>query len=88
MVRQWGMPSVYGWNTRLDTPNWDGFHFSVGYSNAPDVENAVSDYTASFYGGASYDLTEAMTFRLGYTHDDRQNSYIRHVIDASVTIRY
>jgi YaiO family outer membrane protein len=87
-VRQWGSQPVFGFNARIDTPNWDGFHFYAGYADAPDTENAVTVYTATIYGGASYDVTDALTLRLGYAHDDRADSYIRHVIDASLTYRY
>jgi YaiO family outer membrane protein len=88
VVRQWGGAADFGGNVRIDTPVWDRFHFYGGFSDAPDTENAVTVYTASIYGGASYDVSDSTTLRLGYTHDDRENSYIRHVVDASATYRY
>jgi YaiO family outer membrane protein len=88
MVHQWGSSSAYGWNVRLDGPVDDGLRFYVGYADAPDTENAITLDTASAYGGLSYNIDERNAIRLGYTHDDRQNSYIRHVIDASVSRRF
>jgi len=88
MVHQWGLPSIFGWNARLDGPLLNDLRFYTGYSNAPETENAVTVYTASFYGGFSYGIDDAHAVSLGYTHDDRQNAYIRHVVDVSLTCRF
>jgi len=88
MVKQWGLPSIFGWNVRLDGPVIDGLRFYVGYADAPETEDAVTVYTASMYGGFSYDIDDARTVSIGYTHDDRQNSWIRHVANIAFTNRF
>ena len=87
MVHQWGTESVFGWNARLDGPVCENLRFYLGYSNAPDTEDAVTAYTASIYGGFAYTFDETHILTLGYTHDDRQNSWIRNAANIAFTYR-
>ncbi|MDX2028867.1 MAG: YaiO family outer membrane beta-barrel protein [Alphaproteobacteria bacterium] len=88
MVREWGHAAVFGWSTRLDGLVTDGLRFYVGYANAPDTENAITVTTASIFSGFAYDVTEACTLRFGYTREDRENSYIRHVFNLGLSFRF
>jgi YaiO family outer membrane protein len=88
-VEQWGLTSIWGWNMRLDGPTgWEPLHFYVGYANAPETEDAITVYTASAYGGLVYNVDDAHALALAYTHDDRENSWIRHVVDLDFTDRF
>ncbi len=89
IVQQWGMSALFGWNLRLDGPTgWAPLRFYAGYADAPETENAVTVYTATVYGGLTYTLDDAHAVSLAYTHDDRENSWIRHAVDIDFTSRF
>lgn len=87
-VREWGGAATFGWNTRLDGPIIDGLNFYIGYAHAPETQNAVTINTTSIYGGLAYTIIDACTLRFGYTHDDREQSYIRHAFNLGLTYRF
>ncbi len=79
---------VYGEDYRLDGTVIDTLRFYVGLADAPETEAAVTVNTKTYYGGIAWDMNDDMTLRLGYTHDDRENSYVREVVNASVSSRF
>lgn len=79
---------VYGESYRLDGTVTDRLRFYVGYADAPETEAAVTVNTKTYFGGIAFDMTPESTLRLGYTHDDRENSYIRKVVNASVSYKF
>lgn len=44
--------------------------------------------TRSYFTGVELDLGDRITGRLGYTRDDRSNSYIRNAVTAGLTLRF
>jgi len=87
-VNEAGKDTLYGWLGRLDGRLFDDLGFYAGYANAPETVAARTVDTVTLFGGLSLDLTPRHTLRLGYTRDDRQNSYLRHALSASVSFRF
>jgi YaiO family outer membrane protein len=79
---------LYGRDFRLDGTLTDTFRFYAGYADVPETVAAVTVDTQTWFGGVTLDLTPATTLRLGYARDDRENSYIRQVVNASVSYRF
>ena len=87
-VHEQGTKTVYGWTARLDGVIMPGLRFYTGYADAPETVAAVTVDTQTIFGGFAYDIDDARTLYLGYTHDDRERSYIRHAVNASVSLRF
>jgi YaiO family outer membrane protein len=87
-VSQPDAATIYGWDARLDGQIEEGKRFYIGYADAPETVAAVTVQTRTIFGGLALDVTPAYTLRLGYAHDDRENSYIRHVIDVSLSYKF
>ncbi len=79
---------TYGWEARLDGGITDQLTFYAGLSDAPETESGITVSTRSYFGGLAYAIDDARTVRVGYAHEDRDNSYIRHVINASFSVRF
>ena len=79
---------IYGKDFRLDGKITDTLRFYAGYADVPETVAAVTVDTQTWFGGITLDLTPAATLRIGYARDDRENSYIRQVVNASVSIRF
>lgn len=79
---------LYGKDFRLDGRVTDTFRFHAGYADVPETVAAVTVDTQTWFGGITLDLTPEATLRLGYARDDRENSYIRQVVNASVSYRF
>lgn len=79
---------VYGYELRLDGTLTPGWRFTAGYADAPETEAGVTVDTQSVYGAMSVDLTPAHVLRFGYARDDRENSYIRHIYNASFSYKF
>lgn len=78
-----------GWSGRLDwqTPLPE-LRLFTGLSNAPETENAVSVDTKARFFGCSYQLTPKITVHSSYSREDRENSYIRHIITTALSIKF
>jgi YaiO family outer membrane protein len=79
---------VYGEDYRLDGTITGRLRFYAGYADAPETVAAITVNTQTYFGGIAFDMTPESTLRLGYTHDDRENSFIRKVINASVSYKF
>jgi len=79
---------LYGKDFRLDGRVTDTFRFYAGYADVPETVAAITVDTQTWFGGIALDLTPEATLRLGYARDDRENSYIRQVVNASVSYRF
>jgi YaiO family outer membrane protein len=88
IVDQSSERKAYGWDGRLDGTVTDGLRFYAGYASAPDTVAGVTVDTTTWFGGAAYDVTPVNTLRVGYARDDRQNSYIRDIYNASISYRF
>jgi YaiO family outer membrane protein len=80
--------TLYGKDFRLDGTLTDTLRFYAGYADVPETVAAVTVDTQTWFGGIAIDLTPEATLRLGYARDDRENSYIRQVVNASVSYRF
>jgi YaiO family outer membrane protein len=87
-VHEHGAKTVYGWMARFDGQIMPGWRFYTGYADAPETVAAVTVDTQTMFGGFAYDIDDARTLYLGYTRDDRENSYIRHGVNACVSFRF
>ncbi len=87
-VHELGEDTVYGWMLRLDGRITSGWRFNMGYADAPETVAGSTVDTETLFGGLAIDLREDTTLHLGYSRDDRQRSYIRHVFDASISHRF
>ena len=54
----------------------------------PETVAAVTVDTQTWFGGVALELTPQATLHIGYTRDDRENSYIRQVVNASISYRF
>lgn len=79
---------VYGQELRLNGVITDGWRFTAGFADAPETEAGVTVNTKTRYGNMAIDLGDAHTVRFGYTHDDRENSYIREVYNVSFSYKF
>jgi YaiO family outer membrane protein len=87
-VSQPDASTIYGWDMRLDGQFEEGRRFYVGFADAPETVAAITVQTQTWFAGLALDLTPEHTLRLSYAHDDRENSYIRHVINVGLTCRF
>lgn len=87
-VDQDGARITYGRDYRLDGTVTDKLRFYVGYADAPETVAAITVKTKTYFGGIILDIRPDTTLRLGYAHDDRENSYIRQVANASISYRF
>lgn len=79
---------LYGKDFRLDGTLTDTLRFHVGYADVPETVAAVTVDTQTWFGGIAIDLAPEATLRLGYARDDRENSFIRQVVNASISYRF
>ena len=89
-----GDASLYGWSTRVDGPlaakgpYGSVWRFWTGFADAPETVVAggtistVSNRT--IFAGLGAELRRDWRLNVGYTRDDRENSWIRHNLNASV----
>jgi len=88
LVDQIHTQRVYGRDFRIDGVINDRLNFYAGYANAPETVAAVTVQTKTYFGGIAFNVRPDTTLRLGYTHDDRENSYIRQGVIFSVSYRF
>jgi YaiO family outer membrane protein len=79
---------LYGKDFRLDGTLTDTLRFHVGYADVPETVAAVTVDTQTWFGGIAIDLAPEATLRIGYARDDRENSFIRQVVNASISYRF
>lgn len=87
-IKQPDEKRVYGFDLRLDGKIAEDLRFYAGYADAPETVAGITVDTQTYFTGIAYDITPAHTLRLGYTHDDRENSYIRQVFDVSLSYSF
>jgi YaiO family outer membrane protein len=79
---------LYGKDFRVDGSITDTLHVYAGYADVPETVAAVTVETQTWFGGVIVDLTPETALRIGYARDNRENSYIRQVINASISYRF
>lgn len=79
---------VYGNDYRLDGTITDNWRFYLGYADAPETVAGVTVDTTTYFGGVSVDATPQTVLRAGYARDDRENSFIREIVNVSVGYRF
>ena len=77
-----------GYSMRADVQASDALRLFAGWSDAPDPEDGDSVRTRSLFAGASLDITEHVTIRGSYAHEDRSAGYDRSVFSAGVGVRF
>lgn len=60
----------------------------VTIAEVPETVQGATVDVRSYGVGIIFDVTPAFGFRLGYLHEDRENSYIRHAASAAFTFRF
>jgi YaiO family outer membrane protein len=83
-----GEDPLYGWSGRLDGPLPAGLRFYGGYGDAPETVAATTVATRTIFAGLFVPLGSSRTLTFGYTRDDRENAYIRHAFNASLSQRF
>ncbi|HVA13030.1 MAG TPA: YaiO family outer membrane beta-barrel protein [Stellaceae bacterium] len=79
---------LQGWLAKLDGTATDRLHLYVGVSSAPETSDDVTAETRSAFGGAIYDLTDALALRIDYVHEDRRHSYIRNAAVLGISVKF
>ena len=83
-----GAEMLYGKDVRLDGTITDALRIYVGYADVPETVASETVSTQTWFGGFAMDLTPVTVLRVGYARDDRENSYIRQVVNASISYRF
>jgi len=96
-VREAGGEALTGWSLRFDgvtgTPRLgpvrENIRFLAGIADAPETEvrgaKAVTISTLTLYAGLAVEIDGDLTLNLGYARDDREDSWIRHSVNAGVS---
>jgi tetratricopeptide (TPR) repeat protein len=79
---------LYGRDLRIGGVVNDRLNFYAGYANAPETVDAVTVRTISYFGGLALNVRPDTILRIGYSHDDRENSYIRQGVNCIVSYRF
>lgn len=87
-VLQRHISPVHGWQVRMDGKLTGQSGFNIGYAKAPETSSGVTVETKTFFGGIRWDISSLHAINIGYAHDDRQNAYIRQVVNMSFTTRF
>jgi YaiO family outer membrane protein len=77
-----------GYLLRADGQVTDRSRLFVGYADAPETVENVTLSTRTVFAGGVFDLSDRVTLRLDYAHDDRERSYVRHAFAAGVGLRF
>jgi len=77
-----------GWLVRADALVTDRMRFYGGLADAPETVQNATVSTRSILGGVIYDVTDRLSMRLDYAHDDRANSYIRHAVGLGLSVKF
>ena len=77
-----------GWLAQADWQAMDRLRLFAGLADAPETVDGETVDTRSYFAGLAVGLDETRSLRLDYLFDDREDSYIRHVIGATVTQRF
>ncbi|MER2520060.1 MAG: YaiO family outer membrane beta-barrel protein [Bdellovibrionales bacterium] len=85
---QSGTAPVYGWQVKGEGRLFANHGFNIGYADAPETVAGSTVTTQTVFAGIAAAINSACTVRLGYAHDDRAKSYIRHAVNASISHRY
>ncbi|MBP7483678.1 MAG: YaiO family outer membrane beta-barrel protein [Aquabacterium sp.] len=83
-----GAKWLHGRAFRVDVTPSDQISVYGGYADAPENELASVVRTRSWFVGMAADLAPGYTARLGYARDDRENAYIRQVINVGIAYRF
>ena len=83
-----GNKRLTGWSARADWQASDRLRLYAGRSNAPETEQGATVDTVSTFGGLVVEMTPLVDLTVAYTHDDRQNSYLRDALSATVGYRF
>jgi len=87
-VDEEGVSPIYGYDIRTDNRIAEKWGIYAGYADAPESVAGVVVDTTTYYGGVAVDVTPFTTFRVAYARDDRENSFIRQVVNASISYRF
>jgi len=79
---------LYGVVGRVTVPVTDEVNLSVGMADAPEAVAAIVIRTRSVFADVEYKLTDDIAVRAGINRDDRENSFIRESVNASLTHRF
>ena len=77
-----------GWAIRGDWQMRDDLRIFGGYADAPENQNGITINTKTHFTGASYNINQRLILHISYTHDDRENSFIRKVITGALSIKF
>jgi YaiO family outer membrane protein len=90
LINSWVAGGHYlgGYFTRADGMVTDAVTVYGGYARAPDTENNITAQTRSAFTGVAWDVSPLVTLHLDYTHDDRQNGYIRHAVTFGAGVKF
>lgn len=83
-----GNKRLTGWSARADWQASDRLRLFAGRSNAPETEQGATVDTVSTFGGVVVEMTPLADLSVAYTHDNRQNSYLRDAVSATIGYRF
>jgi YaiO family outer membrane protein len=77
-----------GWFARADWQALPQIRFNIGTSDAPETVAGIPVDTRSYFGGLAWNITDQATFYLGYSHDDREASYINKTVSSGLSLKF
>ncbi len=77
-----------GWSGRADWYLIDQVRIFAGMAVSPETDSGDTVETTSHFGGINVDVTPQWSANLAYTKDDREESYIRHVLTFGLSHKF
>ena len=77
-----------GWLVQARHPVGDRTSLSIGYADAPEVINESVISTQSIFAGASFDVTDNLTFHANFNRADRENIHVRNDVSVGFTRKF
>jgi YaiO family outer membrane protein len=77
-----------GWLGRLDVRPIEHVRLFAGRADAPETDLGRTINVESTFGGVAFDVTDSTTLGLGFTREERKNSFTRNEIATSITVRF
>lgn len=88
LVRDQDGDQNLSWNLGAHWQTGPRLRLGYQYTDAPETENTITTKTQSHHLYGLYQLSDSWALRLDYSESDRENSYVRENLSASLLLRF